>query len=65
VVDGVLAFVTACSLLLAFALFFLWRHALRDARYWKDDAGYWFDAWTKASKHRPEAADWWKGGGGG
>jgi hypothetical protein len=62
VVD-VLVSVTACSLLSAFVFFLLWRDARNDARYWKRDADYWFDAWAKVSKHRPEAADWWKGGG--
>jgi hypothetical protein len=64
VVD-VLVSVTLSSLLLAFVLFLLWRKALGDARYWRGDADHWFDAWTRASKHHPEAADWWKGGGGG
>jgi hypothetical protein len=63
VVD-VLVSVTLSSLLLAFVFFLLWRAALADARYWRRDADYWFDAWMKASKGRPEAADWWKGGGG-
>lgn len=70
----VLVTVTACSLLLAFVFFLLWRDALSDARYWKGDSDHWFDAWMKASKRRPEAADYGgtgvspgskKGGGGG
>jgi hypothetical protein len=56
VVD-VLVTVTACSLLSAFVLFLLWRGALYDARYWKADSDHWFDAWTKASKRRPDPAD--------
>jgi hypothetical protein len=56
VVD-VLVTVTACSLLLAFVFFLLWRGARNDARYWKADSDHWFDAWMKASKQRPEEAD--------
>jgi hypothetical protein len=64
VVD-MLVTVTACSLLLAFVFFLLWRNALSDARYWQRDGDHWFNAWMKASKRRPRRnpADWWKGGG--
>jgi hypothetical protein len=62
----VLVTVTACSLLLAFVFFLLWRDARNDARYWQRDSDHWFDAWMKASKWRPrrDPAGWWKGGGG-
>jgi hypothetical protein len=59
----VLVSVTMCSLLLAFVFFLLWWDALNDAQYWQRDSDHWFGAWMKASKGRPEAADWWKGGG--
>lgn len=63
VVD-VLVSVTLSSLLLAFVFFLLWRDALNDARYHKEDADHWFDAWLRATARRPrrDPADWWKGG---
>jgi hypothetical protein len=60
-VNDVLVSVTACSLLSAFVFFLLWRDALSDARYWQRDSDHWFDAWMKAIKGRPKAADWRKG----
>jgi hypothetical protein len=66
VVD-VLVTVAACLLLLAFVLFLRWREALSDARWWRQDADYWYRAWRKETGRAPcrdDPADWWKGGGG-